>query len=524
MRIKSTRLLLVVLMLFAVGTVSAVELEKLLVNSVGGERAMEKIRRTKSYHVSGSVSLNGMPGRFVEHVVPPDRYYMEMRFEQFNMIQAYDGHIAWQNDLNGQVSLIEGQEEKELLKNIYLASYAYLPTGFLPNTVSFLRTLSENGRSFHEVAFTPLEADTIFLYFDSASGLLDRTVSRMDNLTVTNQLSNYGNIDGIIYPLRSVGSVAEVGLSVEVTVEQLEFDREIEPTLFALPAGSNTDFHFPVGSDKLDIPVTYRRGHIRLPVTINGLKKVWMILDSGSSHSILNRSAIADLELAQVTTLPAIGVSGYADVALVATDSLNIGDLTLYDQVAGSLPLEGGVWQGEQGLDFGGILGYDFLSRFPILIDYQNSILTVFNPDGFEAPPGGRAMDFFLTMQVPTVEAELIGIKGDFIVDLGNAFGLVVHHRFARDNSLAEQLSDVRDNPTSIGGIGGAVGGRSAYAATFRMGDILLQSIRVLLPDSAAGLAGSERLAGNIGNLVLENFRVLFDYSRRRLILYDMSR
>ncbi len=171
--------------------------------------------------------------------------------------------------------------------------------------------------------------------------------------------------------------------------------------------------------------------------------------------------------------------------------------------------------------DFGGLLGYDFLARFPVLVNYRQKKLTVYNPDSFSPPNGGKEVDFYLTMQVPTVSGELNGITGDFIVDLGNSLGLIIHNRFMRDNNLLGTLDDIQDNNKLFGGIGGAVGGKNAYAATFKMGEIMFNSLRVILPDSSQGLAGSGKLAGNIGNMMLENFLVLFDYKNSRLIFYN---
>ena len=111
----------------------------------------------------------------------------------------------------------------------------------------------------------------------------------------------------------------------------------------------------------------------------------------------------------------------------------------------------------------------------------------------------------------------VIGIRRS----LPNALGLILHNRFIQNNSLLRQLDDVQENNKVFGGIGGAIGGKNAYAATFKMGDIMINSIRVILPDSSQGLAGSSKLAGNIGNMVLENFRVLFDYKNSRLIFYN---
>jgi hypothetical protein len=57
-------------------------------------------------------------------------------------------------------------------------------------------------------------------------------------------------------------------------------------------------------------------------------------------------------------------------------------------------------------------------------------------------------------------------------------------------------------------------------ADSLRIGDIRIDSLRVIIPETSGGLAGSEELAGNIGNRVLENFRLLLDYGSRQVIFY----
>ncbi|HVP06538.1 MAG TPA: hypothetical protein VMS71_01755, partial [Candidatus Acidoferrum sp.] len=193
-------------------------------------------------------------------------------------------------------------------------------------------------------------------------------------------------------------------------------------------------------------------------------------------------------------------------------------------QIGGSMNLKGIGQTGPDGGPFGGVIGYDFLSRFPMLIDYQSHALTVFNPDHFTAPDGGKEIPFHLTMQVPTVAGELVGDTGSFIVDLGNAFGLIVHQRFAEQNELGKKLLDVHESAGVLGGVGGGVLGKSGFATEFHFGSAVVDSLRVMMPASSEGLAGSEELAGNIGNGILQRFRPLFDYHHQRIILYPIEK
>ncbi len=499
---------------------AAFNLDSLLVVSVGGPAARDSLQRLTSLYAAGTVNINGLEGRFEQYFVPPDRFFIEVRFTGFSMVQAYDGHTAWQQDHNGQISRLEGFEKRELLKNAYFESCSYLLPDRLPGSVEYLGATIWEERVYYEVAFYPFDRDTVVAYYDLDRGLRKLMFSRLDNFNIVTTIDDYRSVAGILIPFYSRAVAEAAGLTSELAIDSVAVNQPVDMTIFAMPSAGAVDYLFPEGAPSVTIPIRYHGGHIRLTATINGIKKARFVLDSGASANIMHQPLTAELHLPVVGSLPVRGLGGFEQIDLVRTDSISVGELTLYNQVAGSIDLSLLNRPGTDREAFGGLLGYDFLSRFPILISYRESTLTVFNPEQFTPPEGGVEIGFHLTMLVPTVKGELNGIPGDFLVDLGNTLGLIIHRDFARKHQLDEKLDDVRDNPTTLTGIGGGLSGKTAYAAVFKMGDILLQSLRVILPDSSAGLTGSYELAGNIGNMVLENFDVLFDYRQARLILY----
>ena len=514
---RKTSLILIVIFLTAVRGFGF-NLDSLLVQSVGGPAAVEKLKSVTTVFASGRATMAGMPGTFQIYVATPDRICMQMNLDQFKLVQAYDGVTAWQKDQNGMVSELSGFEKRTLLSQIYFQTYSFLFRDRLHGGSEYLGTEEREGRQFHKVAFYPMFTDTVFSYFDVASAHQSFDVLYMDNLEVVTEYSNHRLIDGVLAALtsRSVAEVAQI--SVEMTVDSVVFNAAFDQALFQLPL-SEKNYRFPPQVDSVQVPFDLVAGHIHIPGNVNG-RRLTFILDSGASANIFHRPALDGLGLSVVGKLPAAGVAGYEMVDLVRTDSLGIGGLTLLNQVGGVLDL--GLLSRSQPdtVPLGGVMGYDFLSRFPFLIDYQKELLTVYSPDSFEAPSGGHEIPFELTLQVPTIEAELIGFPGRYLIDLGNPFGLIVHYEFSRRNDLLKRLDDVQDMAGSIGGVGGGLAGKTAHAATFELGDIRISDLRVMLPDSGSGLAGSFELAGNIGNLLLGQFRVLFDYRAHQIIFY----
>jgi hypothetical protein len=497
-------------------------LDSLLVQSLGGPQARDKLLDGTSFRSAGSADLNGLRGRFQQVFVPPDKLYLELNLGHLRLVQAFDGETAWQIDANGRASRLSGFERRELLKSVYFESMSYIVPDRLEGDYEYKGLTERNGQTYHEVHFYPMFRDTVRALYDTTDGFRRLMISRLDNVPTITEVSDYRTVQGIPVPFRSVAVAPDVPMEVVLQADTVIFNDAIDRRLFVMPGEEPTDSRFPGNTTHVDVPFDYRFGHIRIKAILNGRMSAWFILDSGASANLLHQPLADRLKLPVVGSLPARGIGGYEQVALVKTDSLQIGDMTLYDQVAGTFDLSELSPQRDTAT-FGGLIGYDFLSRFPVRIDYANRTLRVYNPENFIAPDSGTEIPFDLTMQVPTVTAEVLGTPGQFLVDLGNAFGLVIHPGFINRHNLGPLLSEIETTDQWLGGVGGALRGKTAYIAAFRMGDILISDLRVILPDSGTGLTASEELDGNIGNLVLENFSVLFDYPGHRIIVYPAA-
>jgi len=521
--INTVYMVLLSLFHFAVliSTATGIDLDSLLIETVGGREAFEKLAEVTSYHAEGTVFINSQQGHFVMEYASPDRVYLQVSIGELSLASAYDGKIAWQQDFNGAISQLGGFEERELVKQAYFQSYSYLYDDRLPGGKEYRETATIDNRPCHVVALFPLHVDTVLVYIDVETGLQRLSVSRLDDLKTRTYSSDYRPVGGILMPFVSRAEAVGAPIVSEFVVDTVILNPSVDSLLFKMPADGRKDFRFPESVSRVTIPFEFRAGHIYVKATVNGTKKVRLILDSGASANIFQESALDDLDLPVVGSIPARGIGGYEEVSLVRTDSVNVGRLTLLNQVAGLADLPIGGPGGKDAVPFGGVLGFDFLSRFPVMIDYSNRILTVYDPEKFELPDGGNEIPFHLTMQVPTIRAELIGVQGDFLIDLGNAYGLVLHRKFVEEHGLDSLLGDIQPLARSMAGVGGAVRGNSAFAASFAFGDIRIYSLRVVLPEAGEGLTGSEELAGNIGNLLLERFRLLFDYSSSRLVFYE---
>ncbi len=511
-----------VLVLTMSATAVGFDLDSLLVKSIGGPEAVETLKATSTFYISGPATVYGQPASYEMFVTVPDQIYLELHLGAISIVQAYDGQVAWTRDQNGMVSELSGFEKQALLSQLYFQTYAYLIDGRLFGSKAYLGLEEHDGESWHKVGFYPLDADTIYAYYEPVTAFQRLSVDFQDNLEAVTEFSGHREFSSIVMAELASTSVPGTFMTIDFATDSVALNVEIDPSRYQWPE-SSVDFEFPAGSGSVTIPFQYIAGHIYIEAVVNGRRLAFM-LDSGASANIFDSVAVAGLGMQVVGQMAVMGIGGLVEINLVRTDSTKIGDLVLQSQVGGLFAEAniGGNWRGE--IPFGGVVGYDFLSRFPILVDYDSRQLTVFDPANFEPPEGGHPVGFDLHLKVPVIDAELNGMSGRYMVDLGNAFGLLINNDYSSRVGLESRLSNIEDISGMVGGVGGGVDARMATAESFTFGGVIIEDLQLLLLSDTNGLTGSVELAGNIGNLILQRTLVLFDYSRQRLIFYDPNR
>ncbi|MFZ1685322.1 MAG: retropepsin-like aspartic protease, partial [Candidatus Zixiibacteriota bacterium] len=485
----------------------------------GGAAAIERLSSMKSLTITGTVSINGQPGTFREQFCPPDRLLLTVDLGSYRVSQGYDGKTAWQTDMNGHASEITGFEKNELVKSAYFESAADVLPRADDVEKLYEGVVSRDGQDYHQVAFVFFTSDTVRILFDLKTALPAVRLANLDNTQTVSQVSQFKSVSHVLFPFKAVSTAIGAPLTVVFTADSIHFDLPVDQSIFAQPVSIDPAVYFPAESTRVTLPIDYRNGHLYITATVNGKRKGKFILDSGCSASIFHAPFIASLDLPKSGAMPAKGVGGFESIELLQTDSISIGPVTLFKQIVGATDLSN-IGSGDS-LPFAGILGYDFLSRFPLLIDYHEETLTLFDPAHFTPPTGGHEIPFSLTMQVPTVQATIFDALGDFIVDLGNANGLLLHDAFVKAGDLRKKLGvDSQSTDRSLVGVGGGFSGVRTTIDRIELEGFSIDSVSAILSSSSGGMTGSAAIAGNIGNGVLERYRLLFDYAHHRLIFY----
>ena len=266
------------------------------------------------------------------------------------------------------------------------------------------------------------------------------------------------------------------------------------------------------------IPFELNGNMIYLQVRVNDSRPLWFALDTGAYHSILNLPVVQALNLKSGRAGTATGAGGQVQTVTLSGLTFDVGGAPLKDLNIAALPLAS--LENSTGRAMDGILGAEFFRRYVVEIDYVTKEISLYEPAAFQYGGRGESLPLTFHDNHPYVRAkiELPGrpsIEGEFVIDAGSNLPVILLPSFIEEHKLRDSL------PPTLKSYGRGVGGEVALPVG-RASALHLGGFRVERPVTAfppAGTFGRDGMAGNIGSAVLRRFKVIFDYSRRRMIL-----
>jgi predicted aspartyl protease len=183
-------------------------------------------------------------------------------------------------------------------------------------------------------------------------------------------------------------------------------------------------------ADSGDIPARIAGRVVFVPVFLNGQGPFQFIVDTGATETIITP---ATARAAGIATIPYPGVQkkGVAGSLIIGKTAVTNLQVFLFDPPqALSLRLD-------EGINYGGILGYTFLSRMVTTIDYSRRVVRFQSPAGV-AEPRAAAGEFVIPFRLADRLIHVAGKVNEagpvtFLLDTGSAEVLLTPQ-------IAEQL------------------------------------------------------------------------------------
>ena len=265
-------------------------------------------------------------------------------------------------------------------------------------------------------------------------------------------------------------------------------------------------------------------GHVLVRVSVNNSEPLWFGLDTGNEQTLINKRQAAALNLKLQNETQAVGAGeGVVDFALTKNVSFNLAGVKFVLGEIGVLPLE---LSSASGPAIIGLLGYDFISRFVVEIDYESRVMTLYRSRGYRYHGRGeiipvRMMDNNPHVRVRVVLPGLAPITDMFAIDSGGGgTDVEFYSPFVRKRKLLNSTQQTTE--AAVEGIGGTSGVHIGKATNLRIGRLVIQNPVVFFSRASQGANAGDIGAGIIGASLLRRFKkVIYDQTRHRMILEE---
>ena len=266
------------------------------------------------------------------------------------------------------------------------------------------------------------------------------------------------------------------------------------------------------------VPFVFEDNTIVLQVRVNNSSPMKFFLDTGAGMSVLNVSKADGLNLKKAGSLNANGVGGSIEGYLAKGASLSVAGVTVLNQPMAILPLDFPC----EAQDVPGIIGYDFINSFVVEIDYEAKTITLSDPSTYKYEGRGDLIPLTLTGNTPRVRAHISlpdgpALEGLFEVDTGSDGVLSINSPFVKKHGLRQALKKQFDSKHR--GLGGESETIDVRMGNFQLGRYVIPSLIVALSQDSEGSLASDTNDGPLGNEILRRFRIVIDYSRRRMMI-----
>ena len=281
---------------------------------------------------------------------------------------------------------------------------------------------------------------------------------------------------------------------------------------------------FPAGKDSVEVPFETERNWIIIPVSVNGSRPLRFVLDTGAGGagaSLMNGAVADSLNLNIVGRVQVRGAgSGPAvEVPIAGGVKFDIGGM----QLTGGRMSVHRATPGMEGLSAGrdGVIGRPVFANLVVEIDWERKVVKLHDPAKFSYAGKGTTLPLtfdemgrpYTAASVTTEDNKVVPVN--LIVDTGGSHNLSVE--IGSGNPLKAPAGATK---IVLGrGASGEFTGYAGQVKEFQLAGFALKDVPAIYPDESYGSALREGRHGNLGGGILRRFKIIYDYSRKRMIV-----
>jgi hypothetical protein len=263
---------------------------------------------------------------------------------------------------------------------------------------------------------------------------------------------------------------------------------------------------------------------ILLKATVNGYAdSMNFILDTGSGGISLDSTTVIAMKIPITPSERTIkGIGGIRKVSFLYDATLHLPGLEVENLDFHVNDYE--LLSFSYGLHIDGIIGFSFLSRYLVQINYDKQIIDVYTNGDFVYPKGGHLLNpIFTTLPIQTLQIkDSRKFVQKFYFDTGAGLNFLLSEEYVADSAV---LGKKRKKPvyTQAEGMGGRMSMRLTTVKEVRIGPYRFRKVPTLLFKDENKVTSYPYLGGLIGNDLLRRFNVTLNYHKHEIHIIPNS-
>ena len=280
------------------------------------------------------------------------------------------------------------------------------------------------------------------------------------------------------------------------------------------------EFIPPPAKHIASVPFTILTGGIVIVrATLDNFKdSLNFVLDTGSGGISVDSTTCAGLGLQKKMSDKTVrGIAGMKTVEFTYNHVIHLPGLTVENLDFHINDYD--ILTSAYGIRIDGIMGYSFLRRYIVAIDYDELKCDVYTPGTFKYPRGGyllRPQFTTLPMQQAYIR-DNTNISGKFYFDTGAGLCMLLNEDFVQDSALLRKKR--KKFPTEAEGLGGKKSMTLTVVKEVRLGPYRFRNVPVYIFDDEFNITSYPILGGLIGNDILRRFNVILNYPEQQIYI-----
>lgn len=309
---------------------------------------------------------------------------------------------------------------------------------------------------------------------------------------------------------------------ITASLSPLTIGRQQSPQTSKASGGALPKLRFPAGKDFVEVPFEVISNLMVIPVSLNGSRPLRYVLDTGAQGALLNSSTLADslnLKVIGKASLRGAGGGGApTEAAIVEPVTFSIGGIELSEcpLVVRPAPTGPDPMSGHDG-----VIGRPVFALLVVEVDWERNVVRFYEPSRYKYSGKGEVLPLTIGENGIPYTSAVVSITGDKSIPATLVIDSGASHALSLDLGQNPGVTlPVGAQKRVLGfGASGEITGSTSRVKNLQLGSYVLNDVPTSFPDASAGTAGLGGRQGNLGAGVLKRFKVIYDYSRKQMIL-----